>query len=65
MTATIAAAIKELAKCVEVEYTVECHQCGGGDFALSGESVIVAAREFYNDGWRWRDDQLLCKECAE
>lgn len=62
---TIAAAIEELSKCVEVEYTVECHQCGNGDFALSGESLKEAAREFYNDGWCWRNDELLCKECAE
>lgn len=62
---TIGAAIEELAKCVEVEYSVECQQCGYGQFVLSGDSIKEAAREFYNEGWRWRNDELLCKECAE
>ena len=51
-------------RCLHHVYMVECAYCGQYAIDEASDGAYVAARFFYNLGWRKQNDVLFCGECV-
>lgn len=53
-----------LIPCMMRDWTIVCDKCDTPDY-LSGDLVgTLAALRFFKTGWRFKNDRILCPDCA-
>lgn len=57
--------VRDVSGAIEPLYSIECHSCGEGTFALTTLSRWAAAVELHKDGWRVDGDRVRCPQCVK